>query len=168
MARILHVAWRSVFPEEVSSHWHHGFQISATTAAGKAKQTNRYTIFQETASVRLRLRLNFPVLVEMMAEAGFVSLATESEPTAVRCFFCCKELDSWHPDDDPRKEDTSHSLSCAFNNLTKDFSQLQVQEFLLLELERARFHIKRVERMLLKRFDEDAESGRRQMSRFIR
>uniref|UniRef100_UPI00358E229A baculoviral IAP repeat-containing protein 5-like isoform X2 n=1 Tax=Myxine glutinosa TaxID=7769 RepID=UPI00358E229A len=106
--------------------------------------------------------------VEKMAEAGFVSLATESEPTAVRCFFCCKELDSWHPDDDPRKEDTSHSLSCAFNNLTKDFSQLQVQEFLLLELERARFHIKRVERMLLKRFDEDAESGRRQMSRFIR
>uniref|UniRef100_A0A8C4WW57 Uncharacterized protein n=1 Tax=Eptatretus burgeri TaxID=7764 RepID=A0A8C4WW57_EPTBU len=80
-------------------------------------------------------------LLLQMAEAGFVSLATETEPTAARCFFCCKELDSWHPDDDPRKEDESHSFSCAFNNMTKDFSQLQVQEFLLLELERARFHI---------------------------
>ena len=38
---------------------------------------------------------------EKMAKAGFIHTPTETEPDAVKCFVCLKELDGWESEDDP-------------------------------------------------------------------
>ncbi|XP_064789563.1 baculoviral IAP repeat-containing protein 5a [Oncorhynchus masou masou] len=97
---------------------------------------------------------------ENMAKAGFIHTPTENSPDIAKCFFCLKELEGWEPDDDPEKEHKSHSPSCNFISLKKSVNDLTVEEFLKLQKEKQKFHIKKHCNEAITKFEEAAKSRR--------
>ncbi|VDO99940.1 unnamed protein product [Soboliphyme baturini] len=65
-----------------------------------------------------------------MAEAGFFHIPSKSDPDAVRCFVCAKDLDSWCPEDDPWSEHLKHSEMCPFAQFQKRQTQLTCRQWL--------------------------------------
>uniref|UniRef100_H3DC90 Baculoviral IAP repeat containing 5b n=1 Tax=Tetraodon nigroviridis TaxID=99883 RepID=H3DC90_TETNG len=80
---------------------------------------------------------------EKMAKAGFVHCPSENEPDVACCFFCLIELEGWEPDDDPWSEHVKRYPNCGFLTMKKDFTELTVGEYFLMEQERLKvFHRK--------------------------
>ncbi|KAJ7984670.1 hypothetical protein DPEC_G00357160, partial [Dallia pectoralis] len=97
---------------------------------------------------------------ENMAKAGFIHTPTENSPDIAMCFFCLKELEGWEPEDVPEKEHKSHSPSCHFISLKKSVNELTVEDFLKLQKEKHKFHIKKVCNEKITKFEEAANSRR--------
>uniref|UniRef100_A0A8B9VM25 Baculoviral IAP repeat-containing protein 5.1 n=1 Tax=Anas zonorhyncha TaxID=75864 RepID=A0A8B9VM25_9AVES len=85
---------------------------------------------------------------ENMAKAGFVRCPNANEPDVVKCFFCLIELKGWKPNDDPWEEHTK-SHSCGFLSLSKNFDDLTVEEYYVLEMTRLRTFLVSVDQMIL-------------------
>uniref|UniRef100_A0A8C3GQB2 Baculoviral IAP repeat-containing protein 5.1 n=2 Tax=Anatinae TaxID=2068716 RepID=A0A8C3GQB2_CAIMO len=103
---------------------------------------------------RLKTFTNWPFVKnckctpENMAKAGFVHCPNANEPDVVKCFFCLIELKGWKPNDDPWEEHTK-SHSCGFLSLTKNFDDLTVEEYYVLEMTRLRTFLVSVDQMIL-------------------
>ncbi|KAG9264596.1 baculoviral IAP repeat-containing protein 5.2 [Astyanax mexicanus] len=102
---------------------------------------------------------------ENMAQAGFIHTPSDNSPDVVQCFFCCKELEGWEPQDDPVKEHRSHSPACNFILLKKAVEELTVEEFLKLQKERQKFHIKKTCNQAIEKFEVSAKSRRGDIAR---
>ncbi|XP_026277076.1 baculoviral IAP repeat-containing protein 5-like [Frankliniella occidentalis] len=77
-----------------------------------------------------------PCRPEKMAEAGFYSIGSKSEPDLAKCYVCLKELDGWEKDDDPWSEHKKHAALCPYVVLNKSPDQLTVKDILTLECEK--------------------------------
>ncbi|XP_010904340.1 baculoviral IAP repeat-containing protein 5a [Esox lucius] len=97
---------------------------------------------------------------ENMAKAGFIHTPTENSPDIAMCFFCLKELEGWEPEDDPEKEHKSHSPSCNFICLKKGVTDLTVEDFIKLQKEKQKFHIKKAGKEDITKFEEAAKRTR--------
>uniref|UniRef100_A0A914D6R5 Uncharacterized protein n=1 Tax=Acrobeloides nanus TaxID=290746 RepID=A0A914D6R5_9BILA len=67
---------------------------------------------------------------ERLADAGFYSTATATEPDSAKCIFCLKEL-IWEKEDDPWTEHRSRA-GCPFVNLNKLENEWTVKDILEL------------------------------------
>lgn len=67
-----------------------------------------------------------------MAEAGFIFIGSSSDPDAVTCFFCGKELSGWADTDDPWKEHLSHSPNCEFALMQKPMIKWTIQQYITI------------------------------------
>ncbi|CAM9647067.1 unnamed protein product [Lampetra planeri] len=100
---------------------------------------------------------------EQMAIAGFLHQPSDGEVDAVICFFCFKELDGWEQDDVPLMEHKKHSSDCGFLTRKKEFEDLTVQEFIILETERQKNLLKKVISTKKTEFLYQADAVRRQL-----
>jgi len=82
-----------------------------------------------------------PCCPEKMAEAGFYSLGSKSEPDLAKCYVCFKELDGWEKDDDPWSEHKKHAPQCAFVLLGKMPAELTVKDVCTLEVDRMKKYV---------------------------
>uniref|UniRef100_A0AAY5KU71 Uncharacterized protein n=1 Tax=Esox lucius TaxID=8010 RepID=A0AAY5KU71_ESOLU len=108
-------------------------------------------IFFQTLTVKILYK---------MAKAGFIHTPTENSPDIAMCFFCLKELEGWEPEDDPEKEHKSHSPSCNFICLKKGVTDLTVEDFIKLQKEKQKFHIKKAGKEDITKFEEAAKRTR--------
>ncbi|XP_064516569.1 baculoviral IAP repeat-containing protein 5.1-like isoform X2 [Pseudopipra pipra] len=77
---------------------------------------------------------------ENMAKAGFIHCPNVNEPDVAKCFFCLLELEGWERNDDPWEEHTKRH-TCDFLSLPKNFEDLTVEEYYMLEMTRLRTFI---------------------------
>uniref|UniRef100_A0A8C8R5K2 Uncharacterized protein n=1 Tax=Pelusios castaneus TaxID=367368 RepID=A0A8C8R5K2_9SAUR len=75
---------------------------------------------------------------ENMARAGFIHCPSANEPDVAKCFFCLIELEGWEPNDDPQIEHSKRPSNCGFLSLTKNFDDLTMEEYYMLEMDRLR------------------------------
>uniref|UniRef100_A0A452H6I7 Baculoviral IAP repeat containing 5 n=1 Tax=Gopherus agassizii TaxID=38772 RepID=A0A452H6I7_9SAUR len=83
---------------------------------------------------------------EHMARAGFIHCPSANEPDVAKCFFCLIELEGWEPNDDPHCRTSfilencgTHSKrpsNCGFLSLAKNFDDLTMEEYYMLEMDR--------------------------------
>lgn len=76
-----------------------------------------------------------PCNAAKMAEAGFYSTATKSDPDLVQCFLCSKPLDGWDAKDNPWEEHLSHSKTCTFAKLKLPEEELTCVQFAAIRKE---------------------------------
>ncbi|XP_051781066.1 baculoviral IAP repeat-containing protein 5-like isoform X1 [Erpetoichthys calabaricus] len=100
---------------------------------------------------------------EMMARAGFVHCPSENEPDVVRCFFCLTELEGWEPQDDPWLEHSKRNPKCGFLQLKKDYKELLVDEYFMLEMERLCIYIRKKCRQQIQKFEDEVELTRKNL-----
>lgn len=98
-----------------------------------------------------------------LAEAGFYHIPSESEPDAVRCFMCLKELDGWEPMDDPMLEHKKHAPKCPFLRHWKPEEEHAVSDFIKSISERQQARVKRMAETKIKEFEKHAAEVRKQM-----
>ncbi|NWI00756.1 BIR51 protein, partial [Tichodroma muraria] len=99
---------------------------------------------------------------ENMAKAGFIHCPTANEPDVAKCFFCLLELASWEPNDDPWEEHTKRH-TCEFLSLPKDFDELTMEEYYMLEMTRLRTFICKVGRRTINSFQEEVAATRQRL-----
>uniref|UniRef100_A0AAY5KIK5 Baculoviral IAP repeat-containing protein 5 n=2 Tax=Esox lucius TaxID=8010 RepID=A0AAY5KIK5_ESOLU len=124
---------------------HMFLQLLFLVSCGQAKLTTCYNTEKEQ---------------KKMAKAGFIHTPTENSPDIAMCFFCLKELEGWEPEDDPEKEHKSHSPSCNFICLKKGVTDLTVEDFIKLQKEKQKFHIKKAGKEDITKFEEAAKRTR--------
>ncbi|XP_053313702.1 baculoviral IAP repeat-containing protein 5.1-like [Spea bombifrons] len=92
---------------------------------------------------------------ENMAKAGFVHCPTENEPDIACCFFCLKELEGWEPDDDPKIEHSKRSADCGFLALSKSITNLSMEAFIRLEVERIKCFYRKFYTIVMHNMEEE-------------
>ncbi|XP_059119058.1 baculoviral IAP repeat-containing protein 5-like [Peromyscus eremicus] len=95
-----------------------------------------------------------------MAKAGFIHCPTENKPDLAQCFFCCKELKDWEPDDNIIEEHKKHSPGCAFLTVKNQFEELTLTEYWKLNKERAKNKIAKETNSKQKEFEETSKTFR--------
>uniref|UniRef100_A0A669PXT3 Baculoviral IAP repeat containing 5 n=1 Tax=Phasianus colchicus TaxID=9054 RepID=A0A669PXT3_PHACC len=111
-------------------------QIGASSLLNELKEMYNY-------ESRLKTFANWPFMKnckctpENMAKAGFIHCRSANEPDVAKCFFCLIELEGWEPNDDPWEEHAKRR-SCGFLSLTKQFDDLTMEEYYMLEKTRLR------------------------------
>uniref|UniRef100_A0A674IIR9 Baculoviral IAP repeat containing 5 n=1 Tax=Terrapene triunguis TaxID=2587831 RepID=A0A674IIR9_9SAUR len=99
-----------------------------------------------------------------MARAGFIHCPSANEPDVAKCFFCLIELEGWEPNDDPhpkmkllclccRVEHSKRPSNCGFLSLTKNFDDLTMEEYYMLEMDRS----------TMKSFEEEVDATRKRL-----
>uniref|UniRef100_A0A669PS01 Baculoviral IAP repeat containing 5 n=1 Tax=Phasianus colchicus TaxID=9054 RepID=A0A669PS01_PHACC len=110
--------------------------LSASSLLNELKEMYNY-------ESRLKTFANWPFMKnckctpENMAKAGFIHCRSANEPDVAKCFFCLIELEGWEPNDDPWEEHAKRR-SCGFLSLTKQFDDLTMEEYYMLEKTRLR------------------------------
>ncbi|KAJ7418134.1 Baculoviral IAP repeat-containing protein 5.1 [Willisornis vidua] len=99
---------------------------------------------------------------ENMAKAGFIHCSNANEPDVAKCFFCLLELEGWDPKDDPWKEHTKRHI-CDFLSLPKNFEDLTVEEYYMLEMTRLRTFICKIGRCIINSFEEEVAKTRKHL-----
>ncbi|XP_068542704.1 baculoviral IAP repeat-containing protein 5.1-like [Anas acuta] len=117
---------------------------------------------------RLKTFTNWPFVKnckctpENMAKAGFVHCPNANEPDVVKCFFCLIELKGWKPNDDPWEEHTK-SHSCGFLSISKNFDDLTVEEYYVLEMTRLRTFLCKTGRSIIISFEDEVAATRKRL-----
>ncbi|ELU05551.1 hypothetical protein CAPTEDRAFT_20475 [Capitella teleta] len=118
---------------------------------------------------RLQTFVNWPFedgcicTAEQMAAAGFFYTPESNNPDLVQCFFCCKELDGWDPNDDPWEEHKAHSDKCPYLKLRKPTEDMTLQDQLKLLQAKHLFSLKESIRKKQEQLHEYTDRARSQM-----
>ncbi|POI23155.1 hypothetical protein CIB84_013097 [Bambusicola thoracicus] len=110
------------------------------------------------------LGLSFKLLncLLQMAKAGFIHCPSANETDVAKCFFCLIELEGWEPNDDPWEEHTKRR-SCGFLSLTKQFDDLTMEEYYMLEMTRLRTFLCKTGRSIINSFEEEVAATRKRL-----
>ncbi|CAM5089789.1 baculoviral IAP repeat-containing protein 5.1-like [Natator depressus] len=100
---------------------------------------------------------------EHMARAGFIHCPSANEPDVAKCFFCLIELEGWEPNDDPQVEHSKRPSNCGFLSLTKNFDDLTMEEYYMLEMDRLRTFLCKTGRSTMKSFEEEVDATRKRL-----
>ncbi|XP_040532042.1 baculoviral IAP repeat-containing protein 5.1 [Gallus gallus] len=117
---------------------------------------------------RLKTFTNWPFVEnckctpENMAKAGFIHCPSANETDVAKCFFCLIELEGWEPNDDPWEEHTKRR-SCGFLSLTKQFDDLTMEEYYMLEMTRLRTFLCKTGRSIINSFEEEVAATRKRL-----
>ncbi|XP_052531764.1 baculoviral IAP repeat-containing protein 5.1-like [Tympanuchus pallidicinctus] len=117
---------------------------------------------------RLKTFANWPFVKnckcspENMAKAGFIHCPSGNEPDVAKCFFCLIELEGWEPNDDPWEEHAKRR-SCGFLSLTKQFDELTMEEYYMLEMMRLRTFLCKTGRRVINAFEEEVAATRKRL-----
>ncbi|XP_040418651.1 baculoviral IAP repeat-containing protein 5.1-like isoform X1 [Cygnus olor] len=117
---------------------------------------------ENAAELHHNSSLTSPPQKKKMAKAGFVHCPNANEPDVAKCFFCLIELEGWKPNDDPWEEHTKHH-SCGFLSLTKNFDDLTVEEYYVLEMTRLRTFLCKTGRSIITSFEEEVTATRKRL-----
>ncbi|XP_051642584.1 baculoviral IAP repeat-containing protein 5.1-like [Manacus candei] len=99
---------------------------------------------------------------ENMAKAGFIHCPNVNEPDVAKCFFCLLELEGWEQNDDPWEEHTKRH-TCDFLSLPKNFEDLTMEEYYMLEMTRLRTFICKIGRRIINSFEEEVATTRKHL-----
>ncbi|XP_044887737.1 baculoviral IAP repeat-containing protein 5.1-like isoform X1 [Mauremys mutica] len=98
-----------------------------------------------------------------MARAGFIHCPSANEPDVAKCFFCLIELEGWEPNDDPQVEHSKRPSNCGFLSLAKNFDDLTMEEYYMLEMDRLRTFLCKTGRSTMKFFEEEVDATRKHL-----